>query len=268
MFDIVGQMAVVGYDPIYLVDDFGFAEKLTKRFGRTTFLLNYKFGQNTVKARLNWNKASYLAGAIGAMMVENHRFAYLGCDSVSGEAFAQINSFALGARFVDPTAEVSWIKLSVDKKLSFADQLKKIKKEDYGLLVLGENSKELEAAVQKLRCPFIGFGQDSQKQRMARFYYNYTPLWVRTLQDFVLDSLSSSYDYGLRDYSVGLTEYGKNIPQEKIFLLDSVLVHIDSSQIFVGPIFDKNDNLRVNYGDTIIDAEIRFMDWVVKGVGE
>ncbi len=268
MYEIVGQMAVIGYEPIFLVDNFGFAEKLTKRFAKTTFFADYKFSENTIEAKLNWVKAKYLAGAIACLITDKHRFAYLGSDTVSSSAFAQINSFALGAKSLDPQAEVDWIKLKMDKETPLAEQLKILQKSDYGLVILGENDQELEQAIEKLKLPFVGFGTDKNKQRLARFYYDYSPLWIRALQDFVLDSLEDSYEYGLEDYCVGLVDYGENLPKEKIFLLDSVLVRVDSSAVFVGPIFDCDDNMRVYYGDTILDTELRFMNWVVKGVRE
>ncbi len=269
MYKIVGQMAVVGYDPIFLVDNFGFAEKLAKRFAKTTFFADYKLSPNTVKVKLNWVKAKYLAGAVGCLITEKHRFVYLCGDTITSSAYAQLNAFAMGANSIDPQAQVEWIKpRKDDEKLSVAEQLKGLKRGDYGLVVLGENDQELEEIIKEMQLPFVGFGIDKDKHRLARFYYDYSPIWIKALQDFVLDSLQSGYEYGLEDYCVGLVDYGKSLPKENILLLDSVLARVDSSAVFVGPIFDSDDNVRVYYGDTILDTELRFMNWLVKGVRE
>ena len=266
MYEVVGQMAVVGYDPIFLVDDFAFGEKLAKKFGNTTFFSKFKYGENATVARIDRCQAQYLAGAVACLLTENHNFAYLSCDSVSADAFAGINAFMLGAQFVDPLAKMVWYKLGNSEDLPIAKQLKDLPVDDYGLLVVGDVDFELERAVKRLRVPFIGFGKDDDRNRLASFFYNYDPVWITALQDFALDSLRADYDFGMREQAVGLVGFGTKIDQEKIATLENVLGRVDSAKIFVGPIFDQNRNLRVNYGDTISETERRYMDWLVKRI--
>ncbi len=70
------------------------------------------------------------------------------------------------------------------------------------------------------------------------------------------------------DGTVVISPYNKNVPADVVAEADKIKAgYKDGSfDIFTGPIYDQDGNLKVEDGKTLTLAELAVMDWFVKGV--
>ena len=267
MYEIAGQMAVVGYNPIFLVDEFQFSKKLVERFDKTTFVTKRNFRGNSVVAKFNSRKISYLTGVFACMATESHRFAYVGCDTLSNEAYVKINSFLLGAKSMDKNASVKWIKINKAGEEPLSEQIGMLAKENFSLIALCGKDRELEEAISSLNLPFVGYyPNENTDSQLAYFFCDNGQLWTKVLKDFFADSLAVIYESGFSDNSVRFLGYSDKLSYDNLQVMDSVVMNLDSLDIFVGPIFDTEGFLRVSEGEKISDENLELVNWLIYGI--
>ncbi len=266
MYEIVGQMAVVGYNPVFLVDDFQFSEKLVKRFEGTTFFTNKKLGENSVVVRFNSREINYLAGVFACLATKTHKFAYVGSDTVSNEAFVNINSFMLGAKSIDKNASTKWVKINKAGEQFLSEQVSVLKENDFDLIFVSEKNKELEEMISSLKLPFVGYYGEKSKNQLAYFSCDYGMLWKNVMEDFCNNKLEKSYEYGFKENSIKLSRYRERLSADDMGVFSNTTMEMGTVDIFIGPIFDNEGFLRVPAGEKISDENLKSVNWLIRGI--
>lgn len=98
---------------------------------------------------------------------------------------------------------------------------------------------------------------------------NWGPYYVDVVQS-VMDGTwkSEAVFYGFKEGMVELAPFGKNVPQEIQDAVEAKKKEIvdGTFDIFKGPIYDQDGNIKINDGETLADPDILSMNWFVKGV--
>lgn len=247
-------------------------------FLNCSFLHSFKH-VNTYFGRIH--EPRFLSGIIAGAMSRTDKIGYIAptpeIDILSG-----INAFTLGARMVNPCAEVhiKWLELigenidtakatielaslGVDIISHHNTLVDRTFSREYGVYTIKENDQGLYEPDSYLAVPIWNWGI---------FYQKY----VRSIQVGGIRLGVGNADLGrVRNYWWGLESglldffYAKSkIPPETSKLVELIktgfLSH--SLEVFTGPIYDNNKNLVTENDHELNREEILSMDWLVNGI--
>ena len=120
-----------------------------------------------------------------------------------------------------------------------------------------------------------GFGQGAD---MSSFAPNahltaiediWGPYYVERVKALLDGSWKSTDTWdGFKEGTVVISPYNKAIPADVVAAADEIQAGYKAGtyNIFTGPIYDQDGNLKVKDGEVISDADLAVMDWFVKGV--
>jgi simple sugar transport system substrate-binding protein len=233
----------------------------------------FKRADNVATYNSKFHEGRAVLGTISGMQSKSGTLGYLGSYKVP-EVVLGVNSFALSAQKKNPDAKV---------KLVFIDSWFDPPKEAAAtetLVNLGcdivTTHTDSPAALQILEQKgLFGFGQGAD---MSTFAPNahltaiediWGPYYVQRAQE-LLDGKWASADTwdGFKEGTVVISPYNKNVTAEAAAEADKIQAGYKDGtfDIFTGPIYDQDGNLKVEEGKTLTIAELAVMDWFVKGV--
>ncbi len=247
-------------------------------FLNCSFLHSFKH-VNTYFGRIH--EPRFLSGMIAGAMSKTDKLGYIAptpeIDILSG-----INAFTLGARMVNPSAEIhiKWLEL-IDEDTDTTQATRELAmlgidiichhntlvnrtfSKEYGVYTIKENSEGIYEPDNYLAVPIWNWGI---------FYEKY----VRSIQAGGTRMGVGNADLGrVRNYWWGLDSglldffYAKSkIPPETSRLVELIKTAFISRsfQVFQGPIYDNNGKLVVDHDEELNREEILSMDWLVNGI--
>jgi simple sugar transport system substrate-binding protein len=233
----------------------------------------FKRADNVATYNSKFHEGRAVLGTISGMMSKTGTLGYLGSYKVP-EVVLGVNSFALAAQRKNPDAKV---------KLVFIDSWFDPPKEAAAtetLVNLGcdivTTHTDSPAALQILEQKgLFGFGQGAD---MSSFAPNahltaiediWGPYYIERVK-LILDGTWASADTwdGFKEGTVVISPYSKAVPADVAAEADKIQAgYRDGTfDIFTGPIYDQDGNLKVKEGEVIGLADLAVMDWFVKGV--
>ncbi len=233
----------------------------------------FKRADNVATYNSRFHEGRAVLGTIAGMMSKSGTLGYLGSYKVP-EVVLGVNSFLLAAQKKNPDATL---------KLVFIDSWFDPPKEAAAtetLLNLGADivttHTDSPAALQILeQRGLYGFGQGAD---MSSFAPNahltaiediWGPHYIKRAQA-VLDGSWTSEDMwdGMVDGTVVISPYNAAVPADVVAEADKIKAgYMDGSfDIFTGPIYDQDGNLKVADGVKMTLGELATIDWFVKGV--
>ena len=233
----------------------------------------FKRADNVATYNSKFHEGRAVLGTIAGMMSKSGTLGYLGSFKIP-EVVLGVNSFALSAQKKNPDAKVKVVMID-----SWFDPPKEAAATET-LINLGcdivTTHTDSPAALQILEQKGLyGFGQGAD---MSSFAPNahltaiediWGPYYVERTQA-ILDGTWASTDTwsGMVDGEVVISPYSAAVPAEVAAEADKIQADTKAGtfNIFTGPIYDQDGNLKVAEGVVMTDAELAVMDWFVKGV--
>ncbi len=233
----------------------------------------YKTADNMATYFGRMYQPRYLSGLVAGSMTEDNFIGYVAAHPIP-EVIRGINAFTLGVRQVNPDAEVHvvWTNTWYDpvKEREAAEALLD---EGADIIAQHQDTTEPQKAAQERGKLSIGYDSD-----MAQFVgdtvltspvWNWGVYYVKTVQD-VLNGTWVTHQYwgGMADGVVTLADLSPRVPDDVKQLVEQEKDKILSGEwdVFCGPIYDQNGELRVPEGECMSDADMLGMDWFVQGV--
>lgn len=233
----------------------------------------FKLSDNVSVYNSRFHEGRAVLGTIAGMMSKSGTMGYLGSYKVP-EVVLGVNSFLLAAQKKNPDAKL---------KLVFIDSWFDPPKEAAAtetLLNLGADivttHTDSPAALQILeQRGLYGFGQGAD---MSSFAPNahltaiediWGPHYIARAKALLDGSWKSENMWdGMIDGTVVISPYNKNVPAEVAAEADKIKAgYMDGSyDIFTGPIYDQDGNLKVAEGEKMTLDQLAVIDWFVKGV--
>jgi basic membrane protein A len=217
----------------------------------------------------------YLCGIVAGLQTETNEIGYVAAYDLS-EVNRGINAFTLGVRKVNPDANVyvrycdSWDNDDATKKA--AEQLF----DSHSIDVMTVHSDSLAAydEAEKRGIYIIGYNRDDSED-YPDYYLTaavwqwdkfYTPKIKEVLQDkFKKEQYWDGVESGIVELAP-LTENVKN-GTERIVTSELFKLENGNFDVFYGPIYDTDGNLRVAEGESMTDeVMLNSFDWNVEGV--
>ncbi|MEK0081940.1 BMP family ABC transporter substrate-binding protein [Benzoatithermus flavus] len=218
-------------------------------------------------------EARYLAGILAGGMTESNIIGYVAAFPIP-EVIRGIDAFALGARSVNPDAEVrvlwtsTWYGPGVEREA--AERLL-----DFGadVLTMHQDSPAVVQAAEQRGKYAIGYHSDmsvfAPRATLASAVWDWTPLYRKVAQD-VHDGTWEPYKlwWGLREGVVKLAGLDPSLPdslKQRVATAERALRE-GRLRIFEGTIRDADGVVRVPSGKVLSDADLLSLDWFVLGV--
>ncbi len=220
-------------------------------------------------------QARYLSGIVAGRMTESNKIGFVAAQKIP-EVMRAVNSFALGARSVNPDAEimVSWTNTWYDPQKEKEAAIALI---DSGCDVVGQHqdSTATQEAVQEKGVYGIGYDNPMYSEAIKDAYLT-APIWLwgayyEERIQAALDGTwkTGAYWGGMAEGVVALDDMTDLVPEE---VQDEVNALVDTMKtkgneyVFAGPINDNTGELRVAEGESLDKDSQMSMDWYVEGV--
>ncbi len=233
----------------------------------------FKLADNVSVYNSRFHEGRAVLGTISGMMSKTGTLGYLGSYKVP-EVVLGVNSFLLAAQKKNPDATLKVVFID-----SWFDPPKEAAATET-LLNLGADivttHTDSPAALQILeQRGLYGFGQGAD---MSAFAPNahlsaiediWGPYYILRAQAIVDGTWTSANTWdGMVDGTVVVSPYNAAVPADVAAEADKIKAgYMDGTfDIFTGPIYDQDGNLKVEEGKTLTLEELAVMDWFVKGV--
>jgi simple sugar transport system substrate-binding protein len=274
---IIRQLARAGNKLIFTTS-FGYMNptiKVAKKFPDVKFehASGYTRRENVGTYFDRAYQGRYLTGMVAGLMTKSHLLGYVASFPIP-EVIRGINAFTLGARAVNPKAEVkvTWVSSWYDPGKESAAANTMI---NMGADVITQHTDSPGPinAAEKKGVFAIGYHTDmsvyGEKAHLTAIEHNWGPLYVAKAKS-VLDGTWKSEDVwgGLGENALGLAPYSDRVPKIAQAVVDHSKSLIAKGKLhpFAGPIKDQSGKLRVLAGKSMSDADMLGMDWYVQGV--
>jgi len=275
---IIRDFAEKGYDIVFATS-FGYMDSVIEvaaEYPDTVFehATGYKTADNVGIYDGRGYQGWYLAGIVAGNMTESNKLGYIAPYPIP-EVVRNMNAFALGARSVNPDAEVTpvWIFAWVDppKEREAAEALF-----DTGADVIARESDSTEAdkLAQDKGIYVIGYNSDVTRDQAPDAFLT-APIWDWSVyyKQVVEDVANGTWSntpmwWGLSEGLLSLSPIADFVPDDVKALVEAEQARILSGEfdVFVGPINDNTGVERVAAGVSMTDEEKLSFDWLVEGV--
>lgn len=249
--------------------------KVAKKFPDVKFehASGYKRAKNVGTYFNRVYQGRYLTGMVAGRMTKSNQLGYVASFPIP-EVIRGINAFTLGARAVNPKAEVKvvWVSSWYDpgKESEAANTMINM---GVDVVTQHTDSGGPISAAERKGVYAIGYHSDmsvySKKSHLTATEHNWGPHYVAKAKA-VLNGTWSSEDVwgGLSDNALDLSTHHKSTPKHVSSVVDHAKSLIAQGKLhpFAGPIKDQSGKVRVPVGETMSDGEMLGMKWYVEGV--
>jgi simple sugar transport system substrate-binding protein len=233
----------------------------------------FKRADNVATYNSKFHEGRAVLGTISGMMSKSGTLGYLGSYKVP-EVVLGVNSYALSAQKKNPDAKVKLVLID-----SWFDPPKEAAATET-LINLGcdivtthtDSPGPLQILEQR---GLFGFGQGADMSQFAPTAHltaiedYWGPYYVERAKA-VLEGTWASADTwdGFKEGTVRIAPYNASMPDDVKAEADAIRQgYLDGTfNIFTGPIYDQDGNLKVKDGEVMSDADLAVIDWFVKGV--
>jgi len=274
---VVRDYAQKGYDIVFATS-FGYMDdviEVAAEYPDSIFehCTGYKTAENVGiydgRGYMGW----YLAGIAAGKVTKSGVLGYIAPYPIP-EVVRNMNAFALGARSVNPDAELHlvWIFTWVDpvKEREAAQALL-----DLGCDVIARESDSTEPDKLAEENGIYAIGYNAYVPDVAPNALLTAPIWNWGVfyKQAVLDVINGTWTntpvwWGIAEGLLDLAPFGPAVPDDAKALIEQKKQEIIAGtfDVFVGPIKDNSGELRVADGVTMSDEEKLVFDWLVEGI--
>ncbi len=257
---------------------FGFMEptvKVAKQFPKVKFehATGIKRAPNLATYSARFYEGRYLAGVIAGRMTKSNTIGFVGAFPIP-EVISNIDAYALGARSVNPKAEVKLVMVSAwfdpGKERAAAETLMS---QGADVLTTHTDSPAVQQAGEDRGVWTVGFNSDMSrfgpKTCLTSVISDWAGYYIQEV-GAALDGTWKTHDYwgGIKDGTIVLAPYNPALPKAVADEVDAKKAEIASGKLmpFAGPLTDQAGAQKVPAGAGLSDKDILSLNWLVQGV--
>ena len=274
---VLRKMARKNFDLIFATS-YGYMDsviKVAKQFPDVTFMhcSGFKRADNAGTYFGRMYQARYLTGIAAGKKTTSNILGYVAAYPIP-ELIRGINAFTLGAQSVNPDVEVrvvwtkSWYDPATEKEA--AKSLL-----DVGADVIAQHvdSPAPQEAAQEKGAYSVGYNSDmsafAPDAHLTSAIWKWGNLYREVVKDVQENTWTSTDIWaGLSDNVVGIAPFGPMVSQAtRDLILDSKNRIMEGDlEVFSGPIYNQDKELKVKKGQTMTDEALLGMNWFVRNV--
>jgi basic membrane protein A len=275
---VIRNMARKGFDIIFTTS-FGYMDptiKVAKEFPDTKFMhcSGFKKAENVNNYFGRIYQSRYLTGLVAGAMTKSNKLGYVAAFPIP-EVIRGINAFAVGARQMNPDAEIRvvWTKTWYDPALE-KDAAKSLLDAGCDVIAQHQDSPAPQEAAQEAGAYCIGYNSDmssfAPKAHLTSAIWNWGPMYTKTVEAVRDGSWEGNQSlwWSMQDGVVDIAPMGPMVPED---VKNAVMAKRDELRkgndiCFVGPIKDQNGEIKIAAGEKATDEQLHDMMWFVEGV--
>ena len=274
---VIRDLARQGHQIIF-TPSFGYMEptlKVAKDFPNVKFesITGYKTAPNVAAANARYYEGRYLAGIAAGRMTQTGVAGYVAGFPIP-EVLQGINAFTLGMRSVNPKAEVKvvWLNAWFDPPKE-RDAAMALFNQNVDVIAFHTGSTAVMAAAQERGKMAVAYHSDMRKlapdAQIVAVTHQWGDYYTRRVQA-VIDGTwkSGSVWGGVKEGMIRVGDFGARVPkavQEEVLARQKEIAS-GKLQPFAGPITDNEGHEVLSKGQSMTDAQIQAMNFLVSGV--
>jgi basic membrane protein A len=274
---VIRDLAQQGHQIIF-TPSFGYMEptlKVAKDFPNVKFesVTGFKTAANVSASNARYYEGRYLAGIAAGRMTQSHVAGYVAGFPIP-EVLQGINAFTLGMRSVNPkaTVKVVWLNAWFDPPKE-REAAMTLFNQDVDVIAFHTGSTAVMAAAQERGKMAVAYHSDMRRVAPDAQIMAVTHQWGDYYTSRIKAALSGTWTSGnvwggIQDGMIRVGEFGPKVPKA---VQDEVLAKqrlMGSGKLlpFAGPIADNEGKLVLPAGQSLSDAQILNMNYLVQGV--
>jgi basic membrane protein A and related proteins len=274
---VIRELAQSG-NAIIFTTSFGYmnpTEKVAKQFPKTDFAhaTGYKMGPNMANYNARFYEGRYLTGVIAGKMTKSNILGYVAAFPIP-EVLQGINAFTLGARSVDPKAEVRviWVNSWYDPGKEREAALTLISQGADIVTHHTDSTAVVQAAEEKGKYAF-GYHSDMSKYgpkaHLTATTHQWGAYYTKAVQDVIAGTWKPTSVWGgYKEGMIKLAPLNPAIPADVKAMVTKLEDEMKAGKFhpFTGPIKEQDGKVVVAAGQTMSDEQLGKMDYFVEGV--
>ena len=274
---VIRDLARQGHQIIF-TPSFGYMEptlKVAKDFPDVKFesITGYKTAPNVATANARYYEGRFLAGIAAGRMTQTNLAGYVAGFPIP-EVLQGINAFTLGLRSVNPKAEVKvvWLNAWFDPPKE-RDAAMALFNQNVDVIAFHTGSTAVMAAAQERGKLAVAYHSDMRKlapdAQIVAVTHQWGDYYTRRVQA-VMDGTWKSGNVwgGVKEGMIRVGDFGPRVPKavQAEVLARQKDIASGKLQPFAGPITDNEGHEVVPKGQSMTDAQILAMNFLVSGV--
>jgi simple sugar transport system substrate-binding protein len=274
---VIRDLAAQGHKLIFTTS-FGFMNptiKVAEEFPDVRFehATGYKSAANVGTYNARFYEGRYAAGVLAGKMTKTNTLGYVGAFPIP-EVLQGINAFTLGARSVNPKAQVRviWVNSWYDPGKE-RDAANALIGQGADIVTHHTDSSAVVASAEEKGKMAIAYHSDMSrfgpKAQLAAVTHHWGEYYTRTAQS-VLDGNWKPGNIwgGMKDGMIKIEAFGASVPKDVVELVEAKAAAIRAGQFhpFTGPIAANDGKEIAAAGAVLTDEQLGKMDYYVQGV--
>jgi len=274
---VIRDLAAQGHRLIFTTS-FGFMNPTIKVAGefpdvRFEHATGYKRAANVGTYNVRFYEGRYAAGVLAGRMTKTNTLGYVGAFPIP-EVLQGINAFTLGARSVNPKAQVRviWVNSWYDPGKE-RDAANALIGQGADILTHHTDSSAVVATAEEKGRMAIAYHSDmakfGPKAQLAAVTHHWGEYYTRTAQS-VLDGTWKPGNLwgGMKDGMIKVEAFNESVPKEVVDLVNAKAASIKAGEFhpFTGPIRSNDGREIAAQGAVLNDEQLGKMDFYVEGV--
>jgi len=274
---VIRDLAAQGHKLIFTTS-FGFMNPTIKVAGefpdvRFEHATGYKRAANVGTYNVRFYEGRYAAGVLAGRMTKTNTLGYVGAFPIP-EVLQGINAFTLGARSVNPKAQVRviWVNSWYDPGKE-RDAANALIGQGADILTHHTDSSAVVATAEEKGRMAIAYHSDmakfGPKAQLAAVTHHWGEYYTRTAQS-VLDGTWKPGNLwgGMKDGMIKVEAFNESVPKEVVDLVNAKAASIKAGEFhpFTGPIRSNDGREIAAQGAVLNDEQLGKMDFYVEGV--
>ena len=274
---VIRDLAQQGHQIIF-TPSFGYMEptlKVAKDFPNVKFesVTGFKTAPNVAASNARYYEGRYLAGIAAGRMTQSHVAGYVAGFPIP-EVLQGINAFTLGMRSVNPKAivKVIWLNAWFDPPKE-REAAMALFNQEVDVIAFHTGSTAVMAAAQERGKMAVAYHSDMRKIGPDAQIIAVTHQWGDYYTARVKAAMQGTWKSGtvwggVKDGMIRVGDFGPKVPkpvQDEILVKQKAL-GTGKLMPFAGPITDNEGKLVLSAGQSLSDAQILNMNYLVQGV--
>jgi simple sugar transport system substrate-binding protein len=274
---VIRDMARHGVGLIF-TPSFGYMEptlKVAKEFPNVKFesVTGFKTAPNVAASNARYYEGRYLAGIAAGRMTKSNVAGYVAGFPIP-EVLQGINAFTLGMRSVNPqaTVKVVWLNAWFDPPKE-REAAMALFNQDVDVIAFHTGSTAVMAAAQERGKMAVAYHSDMRKVGPDAQIIAVTHQWGDYYTARVKAAMNGSWTSGsvwggVKEGMIRVGDFGSKVPKKVQDEISAKQKAVGSGQLrlFSGPISDNEGKLVLPAGQSLSDAQILNMNYLVQGV--
>jgi simple sugar transport system substrate-binding protein len=274
---VIRDLAQQG-NQIIFTPSFGYMEptlKVAKEFPNVKFesVTGFKTAPNVAASNARYYEGRYLAGIAAGRMTKSNVAGYVAGFPIP-EVLQGINAFTLGMRSVNPqaTVKVVWLNAWFDPPKE-REAAMALFNQDVDVIAFHTGSTAVMAAAQERGKMAVAYHSDMRKVGPDAQIIAVTHQWGDYYTARVKAAMNGSWTSGsvwggVKEGMIRVGDFGSKVPKKVQDEISAKQKAVGSGQLrlFTGPISDNEGKLVLPAGQSLSDAQILNMNYLVQGV--